>query len=79
LSNEESNNDGVGNGRFDGASASAGNIQAALPWLIYGYTEIIGDPLVVDLRCPPWLRYGGSMTIRTALQPADLQVSPDSQ
>ena len=54
-------------------------VQAALPWFFYGYTEIVSEPLVVDGRCPPWLRYGGSVSIRTALQPADLQVSPDSQ
>ena len=52
-------------------------VQAALPWLIYGYVEIVSDALVVDLTGPPWLRYGGSVTIRSPLGQPDLQVSPD--
>lgn len=48
-------------------------VQTALPLLIYGYVDMISDPLVIDGRAPPWLLYGGSFTIiRPVLQPEPL-------
>jgi len=59
-------------------------VKTAVPWLIYGYSEMISRPLVLDPKsgAPPWLEYRSSVIIRTALEPVfeptDLQVSPDS-
>jgi hypothetical protein len=58
---------GRGQERFKQRDQLCAYVQAALPWLICGYTEIISDPQVIDGRCPPWPRYRGSVTIRTAL------------
>ena len=62
---------------FKQADQVCAYVQAALPWLIYGHVEIISDPLVVDVTGPPWLRYGGILTIRSPLGQLDLQVSRD--
>jgi hypothetical protein len=57
-------------------------VQEALPWpLVYGHIEINSRPLVLDPKwgAPPWLEWRTSDNIRMALQPVDLQVSPDSE
>ena len=52
-------------------------VLEALPWLVYGYGEIINNPVVGSMQCPPWLRDRGGVTIMNPLPDDRLRaVSP---
>jgi len=51
-------------------------VMQTLPWLVYGYEKINTTPVVVEMKEPPWLIYGGSQAVIGALSPARVTVSP---
>ena len=52
-------------------------VVQALPWLVTRYGEIICTPVVLEVKVPPWLIYGGGETIMNPLPDDRLRaVSP---
>ena len=52
-------------------------VTHTLPWLVYGYIELVTDPVVVvEGRAPPWLIYGGSLNVVGPLPHVSATVSP---